>query len=260
VPRIPVKYVSVYELGQQMAKRHAAQPTDKVAGLFYLLRTTQLPTYDAGISAGDAWARCFHVLPFERKIEILFDFPYVGDSSSFGGPSYSTSHECQWFPTWRQLMAWPDRDLKYSTPWRHGHRIRHTYSLPRNSSTCLCPTFGPYLMSIFANQMNRMNMKSILEQSLSASTTRMCVKTRLKCLRPSDIPLSPLSRSTPITGLCESLGKRHEEYTTSDGAIKTAEIESLIKLGVLRTDSCSELVLGIGKRNSILKKINALFV
>jgi len=31
---------SVYELVQQMAKRHATQPTDKVAGLFYLLRTT----------------------------------------------------------------------------------------------------------------------------------------------------------------------------------------------------------------------------
>ena len=95
---------SVYKLVKQMAKRYAAQPTDKVAGLFYLLHTTQLPTYDAGISDGDAWASCFHVLPFGRKIEILFDFPYGGDS---------TSHDCQWFPAWRQLMEWPDRDPAY---------------------------------------------------------------------------------------------------------------------------------------------------
>ena len=60
--------------------------------------------------------------------------------------------------------------------------------------------------------------------------------------------------------VCESLGKRDETYKTPGGIIKTAEVESLRKLGVLRTDSCSELVLGSGRKCSILKQINALFV
>ncbi|KAF8456826.1 hypothetical protein BDZ91DRAFT_636446, partial [Kalaharituber pfeilii] len=81
----------VYELAKEMAHRYASNPTDKVAGIFYLLRTTQLPTYNENLSDETAWRQCFHVLPFERKIEILFDFPYRG-----------TEH--QWFPTWKQLM------------------------------------------------------------------------------------------------------------------------------------------------------------
>ena len=60
--------------------------------------------------------------------------------------------------------------------------------------------------------------------------------------------------------VCESLGKRAEQYMTPDGAVKIAEIVPLRKLGVLRTDSCSEFVLGRGKRGSTLTTINALFV
>jgi len=59
---------------------------------------------------------------------------------------------------------------------------------------------------------------------------------------------------------CESLGMRDEKCTTPDGSIKVVEVASLRKLGVLRTDSCSELVLGRGRRDSILKKVNALFI
>jgi len=44
------------------------------------------------------------------------------------------------------------------------------------------------------------------------------------------------------------------------GITKMVEIEVLRKVGVLRTESCSELVLGVGRRNSALEKINALFI
>ena len=60
--------------------------------------------------------------------------------------------------------------------------------------------------------------------------------------------------------VCESLGKRDEKYTIPDGTIKTAEIVPLRKLRVLRTDTNSEFVLGRERTDSILKKINALFV
>ena len=43
------------------------------------------------------WRQCFHLLPVERKAEILFDFPYRG----------------QWFPTW---LDWPARDPEYDHP------------------------------------------------------------------------------------------------------------------------------------------------
>ncbi|KAF8464654.1 hypothetical protein BDZ91DRAFT_729567 [Kalaharituber pfeilii] len=76
----------LYELTREMASRCATHPTDKVAGLFYLLRATQLPTYDEKIDDETAWRQCFHVLPFGKKIEILFDFPYQGQNSNGSRP------------------------------------------------------------------------------------------------------------------------------------------------------------------------------
>jgi len=91
---------SMYDLSREMAKRFATQPTDKVAVLLYLLRTTQLPTYDESITDEVAWRHCIQLLPFERKVEILCDYPYRGA-------------EHQWFPTWSQLLKWPERDPQY---------------------------------------------------------------------------------------------------------------------------------------------------
>jgi len=245
---------SVYELVQQMAKRHATQPTDKVAGLFYLLRTTQLPTYDASISDVDAWARCFHVLPFERKIEILFDFPYTGDGAG---------HDSQWFPTWRQLMEWPDRDPTYD----------HTVAV--------CQPNQVHLQLAHAGKPEPLLVSNIW----AIPDVRLCQTRKLNeyeihignevfafyhpYVRQKPIEMSTPGRYTLVTTttdhsynwvVCKSLGRRDEKCTMPDGTIKTADIEPLRKLGVLRTDSCSEFVLGMGRRDSILKKINALFV
>ena len=90
---------SMYDLTREMSRRCASHPTDKVAGLFYLLQTTELPTYDELINEEEAWGKCFHVLPFRRKFEILFDFPYRGPE--------------HWYPSWKQLMEWPERDDTY---------------------------------------------------------------------------------------------------------------------------------------------------
>jgi len=244
---------SVYELVQQMAKRYATQPTDKVAGLFYLLRTTQLPTYDAGISDEDAWSRCFHVLPFERKIEILFDFPYGGES---------TGHDCQWFPTWRQLMEWPERDPTY------GHAVG------------VCLQNQAHLQFTQAQKPEHLFISDIWAISdvlLCQTDERNEYEIHLGneifgfyypyvCQRP--IEISSSRQYTLVTTyadnsynwvVCEYLGKRDERYMALDG-IKMAETKLLKKLGVLRTDSCSEFVLGRGRRDSMMKKINALFV
>ena len=79
----------VYELAWEMSRRHASKAVDKIPGLFYLLRTIKLPCYDEKMTSEDFWTQCFHLLPVNRKAEILFDFPYRGSDE-------------QWFPTWEQ--------------------------------------------------------------------------------------------------------------------------------------------------------------
>ena len=91
---------SLYALVRETSRRKATQSTDKVAGLVYLLRLEQLPTYDEKASDNDVWKRCFHMLPLARKIELLFDFPYR-----------SAEQQQQWFPTWSELMTWPEINL-----------------------------------------------------------------------------------------------------------------------------------------------------
>ena len=95
---------SMYAVVREMSKRKAVNSTDKVAGLGYLLRLTQLPTYDEKVSDDDAWKRCVHMLPCARKMELLFDFPYRSEKE-------------QWFPAWSELMKWPevDPDCDYPT-------------------------------------------------------------------------------------------------------------------------------------------------
>ena len=254
---------NVYELVQQMAKRHATQPTDKVAGLFYLLRTTQLPTYDENISDRDAWARCFYMLPFERKVEILFDFPYGGDSAR--DPGYNAGHDCQWFPAWRDLMEWPDRDPTY------------------NHKVALCKKNEAHLQLIQAQKPEHLIVSDIwaisavqLSQTHEPNEPQIDIDIGNETfafyypyLRQAPIELSTSGRYTLVTThldhgynwvVCESLTKGGEKYTIPDGTIKTAEIVPLRKLGVLRTDANSEFVLGRERTDSILKKINALFV
>jgi len=104
---------SLYALVKEMSQRKATQSTDNVAGLVYLLRLTQLPTYDETVSDNDAWTRCLPLLPLARKIELLFDFPY------------RSVMQQRWFPTWSELMRWPEvnPDCEYSPAVQtKGHR------------------------------------------------------------------------------------------------------------------------------------------
>ncbi|KAF8469931.1 hypothetical protein BDZ91DRAFT_719210 [Kalaharituber pfeilii] len=97
---------TVYDLTREMGRRLATNETDKVAGLCYLLRTSRLPAYSATVTANEAWVRCFHELQFLPRLEVLFDFPYRGNTGT------------RWFPEWSELMQWPDRrpDLTHTPP------------------------------------------------------------------------------------------------------------------------------------------------
>ena len=87
----------VYDLAREMTRRFATNKVDKLSGLFYLLRTTKLPCYDENKDSEDIWRQCFHLLPPNQKAEILLNFPYRASDK-------------QWFPTWAQILGWPVRD------------------------------------------------------------------------------------------------------------------------------------------------------
>ena len=87
----------IYRLVREMSRRHASSHLDKVSGIFYLLRTKSLPTYLEGTSPSEAWEGCFHVLAEQTQLELLFEFPYA-------------SGDNKWFPSWDQLLSWPERN------------------------------------------------------------------------------------------------------------------------------------------------------
>ncbi|KAF8456823.1 hypothetical protein BDZ91DRAFT_745114 [Kalaharituber pfeilii] len=243
----------LYELAKEMAHRDASNRTDKVAGIFYLLRTTQLPTYNENLSDEIAWRQCFHVLPFERKIEILFDFPYRGA-------------EQQWFPTWKQLMEWPDRNPDYdhyTTKWPQGRRtpelihlganlenkpsvfisdiwaIRNVLLLPKPSNHEYQVKRGTQLLGFYC---------PYLSQAAIQTTHRLFTLVTLEL------------EHTHNWVVCEDLYTQLENSTAENGVDSVVKLRVLKKVGVLRTDSISGLLAVKGNRGSTVKKIHALFV
>ena len=232
----------IYELAREMAKRHASQPLDKLSGLFYLLGTTKLPCYNEQISSEDFWRQCFHLLPAERKAEILFDFPYRGSDD-------------QWFPNWAQVLDWPTRDPEYEhmRPQSSRHLVKYFPKeksfIIRNlwtiSNVVLCETnfpgeykaeigkglFGFYLPYIFQ--------------------------------KPIDIQDQRFTLATMDLGhaynwvVCKAIGKRAGRVASLVGV---AHLNVLSKVGVLRTDSCSDLMVGGENGTSLLQKMHCLFI
>ena len=228
----------VYELAQEMARRHASQPVDKLSGLFYLLRTTKLPCYDQEKTSEDFWGQCFHLLPAERKAEILLNFPYRGSDK-------------QWFPTWAQVLAWPVRDPECdharseSLP-RLGtisgemsFFIRNIWTIP---DVVLIKTDNPGEYQVKTNNWHFGFYLPYLEQE------------------PIDIQGLPV-----FTLAIADLGHAHNwvvckaidecQWVGADIDLGVAEFKILKKVGVIRTDSSSALLVG-----GLLQKQDCLFV
>ena len=232
----------VYKLAREMTKRHASKPVDKISGLFYLLRTTKLPCYDAQMTSEDFWRQCFHLLPPGRKAEILFDFPYRGSDE-------------QWFPTWAQVLGWPKRDpacqhvqsqypldLMTDTPGETSFFIRSLWTIPH---TIISQTdnAGEYEVKI-SNRLFGFYLPYILQ-------------------KPIDLQDEPIfTLATTDLGhahnwvVCRAVGKR----VGMDIGLPVDEVYVLKKVGVIRTDTCSELLVGGEHGMSLLRKTNCLFV
>ena len=230
----------LYELVREMSRRYATQPLDKLAGLFYLLRTTKLPCYDAKKTSEDVWKQCFHLLPLQQKAQVLFDFPY-------------RASEEQWFPTWAQALEWPVRDPEYD----------HVRSLISPDSIKTFPGKVP----LFIKNTLTISNATLIETN-NPSEYQVKINNSLFGFYQPYLLQKPIDIEEPVFTLAAiDFGHAHnwlvcratEKYEWVGGNVDlgVAEFKILKKVGVLRTDTSSELsvVRGLVQRN-----VDCLFV
>ena len=225
----------VYELMREMIKRHASQPLDKLSGLFYLLGTTKLPCYDDKMTSEDIWRQCFHLLPLKRKAEILFDFPYRGTDD-------------HWFPTWVQMLSWPVRDpecdhIRLSDlqlqdsldldQWEMSFSVSNLWIIP---CAVLLKTSNPGEYRVRVGINNRSDFYFYLPY----------------------LSQEPIDLGEPEFALAiADLGHAYNWVVCRviESPAKVAEFYVLKKVGVMRTDSCSQLFVG-----GLLDRRDCLFI
>ncbi|KAF8464262.1 hypothetical protein BDZ91DRAFT_822477 [Kalaharituber pfeilii] len=212
--------------------------------MFYLLRTTQLPTYNENISDETAWRQCFHVLPYERKIEILFDFPYRG-------------REEQWFPMWKQLMEWPDHDPDYqhaAAEWPQSRGIPELIhpgrSLEHKPSLFVSDIWAiPHiLLQNTSNRAYEAKRGNKLLGFYFPYLSQAGIRTDYQQFTLATLDLEHTNNW--VFGKCRP----------ENGEGQQVKLRVLKKVGVLRTDGISELLTVPENSGSIVKKIHAFFV
>ena len=230
----------LYELAREMSRRHATQPVDKLAGLFYLLRTTKLPCYDAKKMGEDIWKQCFYLLPPAQQAQILFNFPY-------------RASEEQWFPTWAQVLDWPLRDPEYDhmRSWIEPGLIK---TIPQDgvplfirdtrtiSDTTLIKTNHPGEYKIRINNLTFGFYEPYLSQ---------------KPISMEGHPVFTLAAAhlghAHNWVVCRAIAKY--QWAGADADLWVAEFKVLKKVGVLRTDTSSELLV-----RGLLQSVDCLFI
>ena len=230
----------VYELAREMAKRYATKPVDKLCGLFYLLRTTKLPCYNEQLTSEDIWRQCFHLLPLQRKAEILFDFPYRGSDE-------------QWFPTWAQLLEWPTRDPEYD-------HIRPQISpdVVRGEISCFISHIWTIPNAIFYETDYQGEYEVEINENLYGFYLPYLLQKPIDVLDSPVFILATLDIGHAHSWVvCRAIEKKAGESVGLNGV---AEVNVLKKIGVIRTDSCSELMVGGQNGASLLQQMDCLFV
>ena len=229
----------LYELAREMSRRKSTKDVDKLAGLFYLLRTTKLPCYDEKKTSEDIWTQCFHLLPAGRKAEFLLNFPYRGS-------------EEQWFPTWAQVLDWPVRDPEYD-------HIRPQISLASIKTTSgEVPLFIGNVWTIpdaiFTDGHNAGQYEVKIRNLVFGFYLPYLLQ------EPLDIQDSVFTLAIADLGhaynwvLCKPMDRGQRVGTAAVGP-GVAEFKVLKKVGVIRTDSSCDLLVG-----KLLQKVDCLFV
>lgn len=186
----------------------------------------------------------------EKKIEILFDFPYRGT-------------EEQWFPTW---MGWPARDPEYE---HTSAEYPKNSSLPQLIVPGLTTKDEPwlYVHGIWAisNVLIR-TLSDLNEYEIKIDGMVVGFYCPYVSQAPITATIELLTLAIIILGhtynwvVCKERAVRSENCKMADGNEKIVEIHVLKKIGVLRTDSSGELLVGLRNTGPVVKNINALFV
>lgn len=104
-----------YERLFEMKNRHASNPLDKIAGLFFPLRhidNKRIPTYVESESQEDAWS---------RLINAVADTKYTKGIALFLMAQFPHPSANHWFPSWGQVMGWPDINVADTQKRREDH-------------------------------------------------------------------------------------------------------------------------------------------
>jgi len=227
---------SVYQLAREMANRVATNPTDKVAGLFYLLRAKVLPIYDETVSEEFAWKRCFHVLPFKKKLEILFDFPSRGTAQ-------------QWFPTWKQLMEWPQRNPDYK---HHPTEWPEVPETTNDGARLFIPDARAISGVLHASEENEYILKSSDKDFVFYGPYLSQMPIAVSDQHEFTLVVLTVADFSNFV-VCKEVGTKEEPRKCNNGTEKWMKVVYLEKVGVLRTDH--DAIRGV-----IFKEINCLFV
>ncbi len=83
----------VYDVLSEMQKRVSTHPTDKVAGMAYLLASGSIPVYYGKQSEEDAWAALVDASMAWCMTDLLFLYPQPGNRTK------------SWRPSWKQVMT-----------------------------------------------------------------------------------------------------------------------------------------------------------
>ena len=242
----------LYELAREMSRRYASKEIDKISGLFYLLRTTKLPCYDEKMTEEAFWKECIQLLPVERKLELLFDFPYRGS-------------DAQWFPTWAQVLDWPVRDPDCD----HLHDPDSDLMRSREKAIVLENVSREtefFVQNIWATPDARLHKTATAgEYKVEITGGLSSYYFYLPYLSQKEIDIQDdtvfvLVTENPIYSHNWVVCSRVESRWTMalwDGAPRwdMKDTTVLKKVGVIRTDSCSELLVG-----EMLQKMDCIFV
>jgi len=103
------RYCSILALVQEMSRRVASNERDKIWGLGYLMKCTNLPIYAETQPLEDAWLHLVSHLPYPAQLELLFNFPKPR--------SHEDGAHGTWVPTWEQVTSIvPDASVELQRP------------------------------------------------------------------------------------------------------------------------------------------------
>lgn len=182
----------------QMAPRHATNPLDKVAGLFFILFGDQLfrnrtavriPKYDESKTEEEAWG---HLLHAGLGIQGLDGYSLTGDMATqlIGSFPHDSSSE-HWFPSWKSVLTWP-------TPVKPNYPSRRRYdisTIPPKFDLSIPVMNGRLYKSFEIRRVNKSPYHDIDLYSLGGSCNAFNVSRLPNGTLTSFIQLTPVGKS-----------------------------------------------------------------